>query len=49
MITDAVFHRSPFSHTAGDLPVTLDYGRFAAAVNGLSAAPVVLATSKCQA
>ena len=49
MVTDTAFHRNPFYHTAGDVPGTLDYGRFAAAVNGLSATVIVLATSDCRA
>src|SRR3954454_159588 len=36
MVTDTAFHRNPFYHTAGDVPGTLDYGRFAAAVDGLA-------------
>jgi Zn-dependent M28 family amino/carboxypeptidase len=49
MVTDTAFHRNPYYHTADDRPRTLDYGRFAAAVNGLSAAVMVLATSDCRA
>ena len=49
MVTDTAFHRNPYYHTAGDVPRTLDYGRFAAAVNGLSATVMVLATSDCRA
>ena len=36
MVTDTAFHRNPNYHTAGDVPGTLDYGRFAAAVDGLA-------------
>jgi hypothetical protein len=36
MVTDTAFHRNPFYHTAGDLPGTLDYPRFAMAVAGLT-------------
>ena len=49
MVTDTAFHRNPNYHTADDRPPTLDYGRFAAAVNGLSATVMVLATSDCRA
>jgi len=35
MVTDTAFHRNPFYHTAGDVPGTLDYPRFRAAVDGL--------------
>jgi hypothetical protein len=36
MATDTAFYRNPFYHSAGDLPGTLDYPRFAAAVQGLT-------------
>ena len=36
MATDTAFRRNPFYHTAGDLPQTLDYGRFARAIEGLA-------------
>ena len=36
MVTDTAYHRNPYYHTAGDVPRTLDYGRFAAAVDGLA-------------
>ena len=36
MATDTAYHRNPHYHTAGDVPGTLDYGRFAAAVAGLA-------------
>ncbi len=36
MVTDTAFHRNPYYHTAGDVPRTLDYRRFAAAVAGLA-------------
>ncbi len=36
MATDTAFHRNPFYHTAGDVPGTLDYPRFAMAVAGLT-------------
>jgi hypothetical protein len=36
MVTDTAFHRNPFYHTAGDVPGTLDYTRFATAVGGLA-------------
>ena len=37
MVTDTAYHRNPHYHTAGDVPRTLDYARFAAAVDGLAA------------
>jgi hypothetical protein len=43
MATDTAFHRNPLYHTAGDLPGTLDYSRFAAAVLGLAACFATLA------
>ena len=44
MATDTAFHRNPFYHTAGDLPGTLDYARFGAAVDGLVGCFARLAT-----
>ena len=44
MATDTAFHRNPFYHTARDLPATLDYGRFGAAVDGLVGCFARLAT-----
>jgi Zn-dependent M28 family amino/carboxypeptidase len=46
MVTDTAFHRNPFYHQPGDVPGTLDYRRFAAAVGGLVAAATTLATAK---
>ena len=43
MATDTAFHRNPFYHPARDLPATLDYPRFAAAVEGLAACFATLA------
>jgi Zn-dependent M28 family amino/carboxypeptidase len=43
MVTDTAFHRNPWYHTAGDLPSTLDYPRFAAAVEGLAGCFMALA------
>ena len=43
MVTDTAFHRNPYYHTADDVPRTLDYGRFAAAINGLVATITMLA------
>jgi Zn-dependent M28 family amino/carboxypeptidase len=37
MATDTAFHRNPHYHTADDVPRTIDYARFAAAVDGLAA------------
>jgi Zn-dependent M28 family amino/carboxypeptidase len=45
MATDTAFHRNPYYHTAGDLPPTLDYGRFDAAVGGLVATVTALAAA----
>jgi hypothetical protein len=36
MVTNTAYHRNPYYHTAGDVPDTLDYSRFAAAVDGLA-------------
>jgi Zn-dependent M28 family amino/carboxypeptidase len=36
MVTDTAFYRNPWYHTARDTPETLDYPRFAAAVEGLA-------------
>ena len=36
MVTDTAFYRNPWYHTARDRPETLDYPRFAAAVEGLA-------------
>jgi hypothetical protein len=36
MVTDTAFHRNPFYHRPGDLPGTLDYPQFAAAIDGLA-------------
>ena len=49
MVTDTAFHRNPFYHTAGDVPGTLDYGRFAAAVDGLTATFTAVAGPACRA
>jgi Zn-dependent M28 family amino/carboxypeptidase len=46
MVTDTAFHRNPFYHTAGDVPGTLDYARFATAVNGLTGCFTQLATDR---
>src|SRR3954452_11430341 len=46
MATDTAFHRNPFYHTAGDLPETLDYGRFARAVDGLASCFMRIATKE---
>ena len=46
MVTDTAFHRNPYYHTAGDVPGTLDYGRFAAAVAGLTGCCAHLAANR---
>ena len=46
MATDTAFHRNPWYHTAGDTPETLDYVRFAAAVQGLAACFATLAAGE---
>ena len=46
MVTDTAFHRNPYYHTADDVPRTLDYGRFAAAINGLVATITMLAVAR---
>ena len=46
MVTDTAFHRNPWYHTAGDTPETLDYPRFAAAVDGLVACFATLAMAE---
>jgi hypothetical protein len=48
MVTDTAFHRNPWYHTAGDRPGTLDYPRFAAAMDGLAACFAALAVSRSQ-
>ena len=49
MVTDTAFHRNPHYHTAGDVPRTLDYARFAVAVDGLTATFMAVAASDCRA
>jgi Zn-dependent M28 family amino/carboxypeptidase len=46
MATDTAFHRNPFYHTAADRPATLDYGRFAQAVDGLTGCFLQLAAGR---
>jgi Zn-dependent M28 family amino/carboxypeptidase len=46
MVTDTAFHRNPWYHTGRDTPETLDYPRFAAAVDGLAACFAALAVSR---
>ena len=43
MVTDTAFLRNPNYHTAGDTPDTLDYGRMAQVIDGLTAAIVAAA------
>ena len=46
MATDTAFHRNPWYHTGRDTPETLDYPRFAAAVDGLTACFKMLAAGE---
>jgi Zn-dependent M28 family amino/carboxypeptidase len=46
MATDTAFHRNPWYHSARDTPETLDYRRFAAAVQGLAACFATLAADE---
>ena len=48
MVTDTAFYRNPWYHTARDTPDTLDYRRFAAAVDGLAACFAKLAAGAHQ-
>ena len=48
MATDTAFHRNPWYHTGRDTPGTLDYPRFAVAVDGLVRCFARLAAGGCQ-
>ena len=48
MVTDKAFHRNAWYHTGRDTPETLDYARFAAAVDGLAACFAALAASRSE-
>jgi hypothetical protein len=48
MVTDTAFYRNPWYHTARDTPDTLDYRRFAAAVDALAACFAELAAGAHQ-